>query len=169
MAEDKKDQELTLEDLGLEEQETPAEKAEKENKKTADKKVVEENKVINDEKSGVEIHEMKVNPKLVKKIETEPKEHKKIEVATNREEKIEKDLQQNVVAAKDASANNADGTAKYGRKISINEFAKKPISKKENPIRQTLDNLYDLADKGIERTKKELTAPGGRIDEAKFK
>ena len=76
MAEDKKDQELTLEDLGLEEQETPAEKAEKENKKTADKKVVEENKVIKDEKSGVEIHEMKVDPKLVKKIETESKEHK---------------------------------------------------------------------------------------------
>ena len=169
MAEDKKDQELTLEDLGLEEQETPAEKAEKENKKTTKKKVVEESKVIKDEKSGVEIHEMKVDPELVKKIETEPKEHKKIDVATNREEKIEKDLQQNVTAAKDASANNADGTAKYGRKISINEFAKKPISKKENPIRQTLDNLYDLADKGIERTKKELTAPGGRIDEAKFK
>ena len=39
----------------------------------------------------------------------------------------------------------------------------------DNPIRKTLDTFYDYADKGIEREKKELLSPTGRITEAKFK
>lgn len=49
----------------------------------------------------------------------------------------------------------------------VNSIAKNPIKKDKDPIRKTMDTLYDLMDKGIERTKQELTKPGGRIDQAK--
>lgn len=46
----------------------------------------------------------------------------------------------------------------------INSIAEKPISVKENPVRKTLDSLYEMADENIDRTKKEIQP---RIDEAK--
>ena len=51
----------------------------------------------------------------------------------------------------------------------INSIAKNPITKKKDPVRETLNGLYDKADSGIERAKAEATRPGGRIDEAKHK
>ena len=46
----------------------------------------------------------------------------------------------------------------------INSIAEKPITQKENPVRKTLDSLYEMADKSIDRTKQEILP---RIDEAK--
>ena len=46
----------------------------------------------------------------------------------------------------------------------INSIAEKPITQKENPVRKTLDSLYEMADKSIDRTKQEIMP---RIDEAK--
>ena len=46
----------------------------------------------------------------------------------------------------------------------INSIAEKPITQKENPVRKTLDSLYEMADKNIDRTKQEILP---RIDEAK--
>lgn len=60
-----------------------------------------------------------------------------------------------------------DGKEEYSEAIDIKDIAKNPPKKKVDPIRKNLDNLYELADKGIERTKKEMNAPGGRINEAK--
>lgn len=53
------------------------------------------------------------------------------------------------------------------KQVNIAEIA--PFKEKKDPIRKTLDGFYDLADKGIERTKKEISAPGGLIDTAKRK
>ena len=53
------------------------------------------------------------------------------------------------------------------QQVNIAQIA--PFKEKKDPIRKTLDNFYDLADKGIERTKKEISAPGGLIDTAKRK
>ena len=60
-----------------------------------------------------------------------------------------------------------DGKEEYSEAIDIAAIAKNPPKKKVDPIRKNLDNLYELADQGIERTKKEMNAPGGRINEAK--
>ena len=46
----------------------------------------------------------------------------------------------------------------------VNDIAEKPITVEKNPVRKTLDNLYELADQNIERTKKEIQP---RIDSAK--
>jgi hypothetical protein len=63
-----------------------------------------------------------------------------------------------------------DGTTDYGEIVTdVNKIAKNPIKKKVDPIRRTMDGLYDLADKGINRTKNEMMAPDGRINEAKRK
>ena len=64
----------------------------------------------------------------------------------------------------------ADGQTQYGETIvDVNKIAKNPIKPKKDPTRETLDGFYALADKGLERTKKDMLAPGGRIDEAKKK
>ena len=58
---------------------------------------------------------------------------------------------------------------KYKEIKNINAFLGRKPKPKKDPVRQTLDNLYDKADKNIERTKRDLSRPGGRIDEAKRK
>lgn len=49
----------------------------------------------------------------------------------------------------------------------INKFlGREPVD--NNPIRNTLDTMYELVDEGIERTKQDLKKPGGRIEQAKI-
>ena len=51
----------------------------------------------------------------------------------------------------------------------INKFLGREPKKKTSPIEDTRADLYKLADEGLDRTKKDLLRPGGRIDEAKQK
>jgi hypothetical protein len=66
-----------------------------------------------------------------------------------------------------ARPTSGDGKDEYSEEVDISKIAKTPRKQKKDPIRNTLDNLYEMADEGIERTKKEMNAPGGRINEAK--
>lgn len=60
-----------------------------------------------------------------------------------------------------------DGSTNYGATISdVNKFAP-PTHHEKSPYERTRDDLLEKVDKNIERTKKELTKPGGRIDQAK--
>lgn len=59
--------------------------------------------------------------------------------------------------------------AKYKEIGNVNQFlGRKPKEPPKSPIRKTLDGLYEKADQEIDRTKKELIAPGGRIEQAKI-
>ena len=60
------------------------------------------------------------------------------------------------------------GTAKYKPIGDVNAFLGREV-KNNNPVRQTLDSMYELVDEGIERTKQDLKKPGGRIEQAKIK
>ena len=59
--------------------------------------------------------------------------------------------------------------ATYKEIKNINAFLGRKPKKKEDPIRKNLDNLYKKVDDNIDRTKKDLSRPGGRIDEGKRK
>ena len=59
--------------------------------------------------------------------------------------------------------------ATYKEIKNINAFLGRKPKEKVDPVRKTLDTLYDKVDKNIDRTKKDLIRPGGRIDEAKRK
>ena len=141
--------EMSLADLGLEEQ-TPAEKAaaDAEMAKYTEGKEIEEpevKEVIQTESGAVE--SVVLQP-------VAPKEEKKKE----KKEYLTPD------------GRTADGKTQYGEIITdVNKIAKTPMQEEGNPIRDTLDNFYNMADEGIERTKKEMLAEGGRIDEAKRK
>lgn len=58
-----------------------------------------------------------------------------------------------------------DGSTHYGKSIDISKMGTK--KHEPTPYERTMGDLYDKVDKNIERTKKELTKPGGRIDQAK--
>lgn len=61
------------------------------------------------------------------------------------------------------------GANKYEKIGDVHEFLGTEPPKKADPIRQTLDYMYELTDKGIQRNKEELSAPGGRIEQGKIK
>ena len=63
----------------------------------------------------------------------------------------------------------SDGKASGFKEVAINDIAKVKHKPQKNPIESTLDHLYELSDKGIARTKAELTAPDGRINQGKIK
>lgn len=136
MAEENKT--VSLSDLGLVEEKTPAEKAEE--KLAATEKI----KDVKTEQ-GVTIE--------VKKAPNINVEHTGPKKAIPRPE-MEK-------------SNNGDDEPVIIK--DINSIAKNPTVDKRvvNPIEHTMSNLHELADKGIERTEKELTAPGGRIVKGK--
>lgn len=61
-----------------------------------------------------------------------------------------------------------DGLTQYGEVIhNVDKIAKKPKTKADDPIRKNINNLVDLADHEIERTKAELTGPEGIITKGK--
>lgn len=122
---------LSLSDLGIKKEITPAEKAEIEH--------------VNDNEDGI------INTKPVENAEKHFEEEETTKKNVYRPNKNSKDIQHN-----------------HGNIITdVNTIAKNPIKEKASPVRKTMDTLYELVDKGIERTKNELTKPGGRIDQAK--
>ena len=155
MAEEK---ELTLEDLGLKNEPTPAETA-------AQPKVVNTVETENGDKIQI------VKPNIdVSKVESEWKPDEMTYIDKDNKAAVTHDRKIIRPNLKNDKVRN-DRNAGY-QKVSINSFAKTPVGskkKEENPIRKTLDGLYELADENIERTKQDLTRPGGRIDEAKHK
>jgi hypothetical protein len=155
MAEEK---ELTLEDLGLKNEPTPAETA-------AQPKVVNTVETENGDKIQI------VKPNIdVSKVENEWKPDEMTYIDKDNKAAVTHDRKIIRPNLKNDKVRN-DRNAGY-QKVSINSFAKTPVGskkKEENPIRKTLDGLYELADQNIERTKQDLTRPGGRIDEAKHK
>lgn len=162
MAEEKK--KLSLADLGLEEDEdektTPTAKKPEEKKQES----VKTTKKVNEDGSVVE--SMSFTDEQKKEIErlTEEQKAKEAEEAANKPAATVKGKKVRKSAVLKPTGENID----YDKKVNIEAIAAKKNPTKD-PIRKTLDGLYGLADKGIEREKKELLSPHGRITEAKFK
>ena len=133
MSEEKK--QLSLSDLGIEKEETPADKAEKNNTIT--------------QADGGTVQSFTPTVKAEDIVKPEEKKEKKH------------------VIPKPTGGKASSGYEGFKTVTDINEIAKNPIKPKEDPIKKTMNGLYQLTDKGIERTEKELTKPGGRIDYAK--
>ena len=133
MSEEKK--QLSLSDLGIEKEETPADKAEKNNTIT--------------QADGGTVQSFTPTVKAEEIVKPEEKKEKKH------------------VIPKPTGGKASSGYEGFKTVTDINEIAKNPIKPKEDPIKKTMNGLYQLTDKGIERTEKELTKPGGRIDYAK--
>ena len=165
MSEEKK--QLSLSDLGIEKEETPAEKAEKENKPK--EKVINQNGVQIKSVTGVanvENHIKHEEPKEPKPFVDRPNRPKVGKTTIIKEnEKGEKVVTE--VDPAEQPRKPVTGYEGFEVVTDVNEIAKNPIKPKVDPARKTMDNLYELADKGIDRTEKELTKPGGRIDYAK--
>lgn len=94
------------------------------------------------------------------------KEQPTVETITNTSEKS---TEENIKKSTIPRPVKGQDMSKFQVVKNVNDIAKVKTTKAADPIRSTMDGLYDLADKGIERTKKELTSAGGRINEAKFK
>lgn len=61
-----------------------------------------------------------------------------------------------------------DGLTQYGEVIhNVDKIAKKPRTKPDDAIKKNFDNLVDMADHEIARTKSELTGPEGLITKGK--
>lgn len=199
---------MSLEDLGLEDETTPAQKSEELAKKTHASKIIErsdgvkvEQKDFIDPNDAIEKPKMSIpRPENVKTIKHAPQQHSKnnppAKAPVNGKQKedankmgpalkdyTEKQIMEERKAVEELQKNATDAIQMQGLTrgddsqsdgemefiSNVNSIAKNPIKKPENPIKKTWNKLGELADKGIDRTKKELTAPGGRIDEAKEK
>lgn len=164
--EEKVEKTVSLADLGLEDTETPAEKIKADVERQSIKVKEEIKKVVKQENGNtitVERVEQSADD-LVEKPAMKVPRPDRVYDENNNPKHVEQPIRTEI-----ASTNN-DDEPKY-KTVSIKDIAKvAPRSERQvNPIRKTLDGLYDLADKGIAREKKELTAPGGRIDEGKQK
>ena len=138
---DKKETTMSLADLGLEDEVTPAEAAKKN----------EEHKLITD--GGTEITVKKVDIK--EEVEDKPKKSRRVPRPKQGKpvEDDDDEKRYNVITDINKIAKNPVTSSK-------NQIT--------GP-QKMLNDLNALADKGIEREKNELMAPGGRIDEAKQK
>ena len=149
MAEEK--QQLSLSDLGLEKEETPAMKVA--NQKASEKKeeAKNNNTIVVD---GTEPIEQVVVSKPAKKpVSYAPVHNNEPKDDENTGPRVLKPDYENFRTVED-----------------VNEIAKikyDPTDKYVKSVRKNQQNLMELADKGIERTVKEMTAPGGRINQAK--
>ena len=133
MAEENK---LSLSDLGLEEEVTPAEAA---------VKSTEETSVVEDKTTHNKIE--------VKKVDIDPNQYQSgPKRAIPRPDNIK-------------STNPDEGYTS----VDISAIAKTHKKKQENPALKALTSLAEQTENGIQRTKNDLTAPGGRIDEGKRK
>lgn len=162
MADEKK---LDLSALGLEQEATPAEQAASNaaTQTTTETPVIHnekiDTKVIKDPERGevkIDIVKSDIDPNSIPRPKLKPPTLDK----KGNELKVARPIR----PTGDAGYNND-----YQEITDINKIAKNPISKKKDPIRDTLNGLYGKADAGIERAKAEATKPGGRIDEAKHK
>ena len=144
MAEDKKN--LSLSDLGLEDAapETPADKA------------AHEAKV-----SNIQTVETK-DPNLTK---NDPPIQSVTATVEVEEEKKTRNIPKPIRNNNGAAA----GPTEYKEIGDVNKFLGRKPKEYKDPAQANREKLYELADKGLERTKKELLAPGGRIEEGKRK
>ena len=91
-----------------------------------------------------------------------------IEVVKPNKNKKENNTNKKPVNINLPKGTNNEGFTEYGEVITdVNKIAKIPIKKKVDPIDKTKNFFHNLAQKGIDRTKKELIQPGGVIDRAK--
>jgi len=162
MANEKK-KNITLNDLGVEDTETPAEVAAKENTITTD----DGNKVETISSDTVDKNEVEKMMNELKEKEKEGKVARKIIVPGHRADEIKKE-ESNKKPSVIHTPNTDDGVTQY-QEVDINKIFKNKKPAKKEAIRETLDKMYNFADEGIEREKKELLAPNGRITEAKYK
>ena len=155
---------LSLSDLGLEEEVTPAQQSAKE------AAVIQEG-VIRDNRSQNQIEVKKVDMDM-SEFQTGPKKSiprpDNIQaISKTNDQPVQ---QQTKSGQSDIKVNHStDPNAGYST-VSINELAKTRHKKApEDAAKKTLKNLAEQTEAGIARTKAELTAPGGRIDEGKRK
>ena len=154
MADEKK---LDLSALGLEQEATPAEKAAENAKeevhveKVGTKTIKDGNREIN-----IEIIKSDIDPKSVES-DIKPIVH------------YDKSGNPMKVVRPVGNSGDAGYNNDYTEIKNINSIAKNPITKKKDPIKETMNGLYGKADEGIKRAMAEATKPGGRIDEAKHK
>lgn len=146
MSEEKKD--LSLSDLGLEDEMTPAEQSVKENNQTI---VVPEEKTIVDDATHNTI-EIKKSDIDMSQFETGPKK------AIPRPDNIVTNDNQTVSEEGYKTVEIKDIAKTYTKKFDPDEPAKRGLTELKNKV-----------DAGIERTINELTAPDGRIAEGKRK
>ena len=151
MADNKEEKTLTLDDLGLEENPipTPAEEAAKEEAEKNKIEVVETQKTIKNIKDQPQITSITTHSIVEGPVKDAEKPKRKI-----------------LVPGKNAPNS---GEKKLKPIADVDKYLGVTPKPKKDPIRENLDSLYDLADQGIERTKKDLLRPGGRIEEAKIK
>jgi hypothetical protein len=155
---------LSLSDLGLEEEVTPAQQSAKE------AAVIQEG-VIRDNRSQNQIEVKKVDMDM-SEFQTGPKKSipRPDNIQTISKTNDQPVQQQTKSGQSDIKVNHStDPNAGYST-VSINELAKTRHKKApEDAAKKTLKNLAEQTEAGIARTKAELTAPGGRIDEGKRK
>jgi len=136
-------EQLSLADLGLEKEETPAQKAEKTvTESVQDNGVAVKKATVRDMS---EVQQVVTSSPAKKPVSYAP-------VHNNQERRKSEDLSQARVIT------------------DVNEIAKikyNPTDKYVQKVKKNQQDLLELADKGIERTIKEMTAPDGRITQAK--
>ena len=146
MSEESKD--LTLSDLGLEDELTPAEISDKANQEMTQASLdnIQEGNIVDDKTQNViEVKKVDID---VSEFNTGPKK---------------------AIPRPDNTINNIDEDDGY-RTVNIKDIAK--TYHKEDvdaPVKRAYADLRNKVDAGIERTTKELTAPEGRIAEGKRK
>ena len=158
MSEEKK--QLSLADLGIEKEETPAVKAETANTAQVDQ-------IIHTDAGN--IASIKPSANVEEHVKAEVKEKKSIPTPHSTSSKVNQTVmsEDGQKVSTPAHHKPVSGYEGFREVKDVNEIAKIPRKPKEDPIKKTMNGLYELADKGIERTEKELTKPGGRIDYAK--
>lgn len=159
MAEDKK---LSLEDLGME----------KEDNNTNEKVTVTVTPTNQIDSNQPPIDSMSVSSPItdgpvVNYKDTKPKKH--IITPNDKNEVNDADAKPAPTPKNGAGEIVGDSEHKYTQITNVNQFLGRKPKPKEDPIRKTLDNLYKKADENIERVKKDLSRPGGVIDEGKRK
>lgn len=158
------DEKLSLNDLGLEDESTPAEKSANSNYDTK----LPQNTVIQDEKSH--------NPIEIKKVDIDMSEFptgpkKKIPRPDNITPIEDSQPVEQVPTKKpDLKAEHATDANEGYKTVNIQDIAKTHHKQQDqDAAKKTLSSLAQKVDEGIERTVQQLTAPGGRIDEGKRK
>lgn len=158
------DEKLSLNDLGLEDESTPAEKSANSNYDTK----LPQNNIIQDEKSH--------NPIEIKKVDIDMSEFptgpkKKIPRPDNITPIEDSQPVEQVPTKKpDLKAEHATDANEGYKTVNIQDIAKTHHKQQDqDAAKKTLSSLAQKVDEGIERTVQQLTAPGGRIDEGKRK
>ena len=155
---------LSLSDLGLEEEITPAQASANE------ANAIQEG-IIKDNRSQNQIEVKKVDMDM-SEFQTGPKKSipRPDNIQAIGQINSQPVQQQTKTGTSELKVNHStDANAGYST-VSINELAKTRHRKApEDAAKRTLKNLAEQTEAGIARTKAELTAPGGRIDEGKRK